>query len=225
MRKIIGFIIFLIIIFVVNLVFYFLSDDYRFFLKKIKDTDQVVYLEEKIIDDTVEQNTLEWAEIAKISDKNEEIFELKDDTWKRVLKSEIILWKNYQKIIDLFSIYDLKILEMNSSIFDITDEYPDNYFEYYSKDLVLYIFPTKTYSGIYDIFSVLDDELPFTINETNSFWDKSFFINLNDDINDRFVRLIISNEWVLFWLKIKRTEYNLVKDKLNSLKIISIEDK
>jgi hypothetical protein len=59
MRKIIGFIIFLIIIFVVNLVFYFLSDDYRFFLKKIKDTDQVVYLEEKIINDTVEQKTLE----------------------------------------------------------------------------------------------------------------------------------------------------------------------
>jgi hypothetical protein len=58
---------------------------------------------------------------------------------------------------------------MNSSIFDITDEYPDNYFEYYSKDLVLYIFPTKTYSEIHDIFSVLDDELPFILNETNSF--------------------------------------------------------
>jgi hypothetical protein len=51
MRKIIGFIIFLIIIFIVNLVFYFLSDDYRFFLKKIKDTNQIVYLEDKVIND------------------------------------------------------------------------------------------------------------------------------------------------------------------------------
>lgn len=223
MRKIIGFIIFLIIIFVVNLVFYFLSDDYRFFLKKIKDTNQVVYLEDKVINDEVaiskeEEKILEWAEVVEASTKNEEIFETKEDSWNKVLKNEVTLWKNYQTIIKLFSIYDLNKLEMNSNLFDLTDEYPDNYFEYYSKDLILYLFPTKTYSEIYDIFSVLDDELPFTINEVNNFWDNSFYINLNENIEDRFVRLIISNKWVVFGLKIKKTEYNLVKDKLNSLK-------
>jgi len=69
----------------------------------------------------------------------------------------------------LFSLYSLNKLEINSNLFDITDEYPDNYFEYYSKDLTLYFFPTKTYDEILDIFSVLDDELPFTLKEVNNF--------------------------------------------------------
>jgi hypothetical protein len=60
-------------------------------------------------------------------------------------------------------------LELNSNLFDITDEYPDNYFEYYSKDLTLYLFPTKTYKEVYDIFSILKDELPYNINEINNF--------------------------------------------------------
>jgi hypothetical protein len=60
-------------------------------------------------------------------------------------------------------------LEINSNLFDLTDEYPDNYFEYYSKDLTLYIFPTKTYTDLYDIFSVLSNELPFSLKEVNNF--------------------------------------------------------
>lgn len=218
MRKVIGFIIFLIIIFVVNLFFYFLSEDYRFFLKKIKDTDEVIYLEEKEVSDELEREIIQWAQVVKTSTKNENIFELKEDTWRMDMRDEISFWVNYNKIIDLFALYDLKKLEINSNLFDLTNEYPDNYFEYYSKELVLYLFPTKNYTEIYDIFSVLDDELPFTINELNNFWDKSFYINLNEDIKDRFVRLIISNNWVTFGLKIKNAEYNLVKEKLNLLK-------
>lgn len=221
MRKIILFIIFLIIIFVVNLFFYFLSEDYRFFLKKIKDTDQIVYLEEKNVSDELEIEITTWAEIVKTSKKNEKIFEFKEDSWTMDVKDEISFWKNYQKIIDLFVLYDLKKLELNSLLFDLTDEYPDNYFEYYSKDLVLYFFPTKNYNEIYDIFSVLDDELPFKINEVNNFWDNSFYLNLNEDIQDRFIRMIISNKWVTFGLKIKKTEYNLVKEKLDLLKEIN----
>ena len=218
MRKIIIFIIFLIIIFVTNLSFYFLSEDYRFFLKKIKDTDQIVYLEDKVINDIIESEILEDAEIVALSNKNEKIFELKDDSWVATLKKEIILWKNYKNIINLFTSYKLIKLEMNSNLFDLTDEYPDNYFEYYSKDLTLYLFPTKTYTDLKDIFSVLEYELPFSINEVNNFWDNSFYINLNQDIEDRFVRLIVTNKWVVFWLKIKKTEYDLVREKLNSLK-------
>ena len=219
MRKIIIFIIFLIIIFIVNISFYFLSEDYRFFLKKIKDTNEIVYLDDKNINDDLEPNIPEGAEFVKLSNENEKIFEIKEDTWSVSLKKEIVLWKNYRKIIELFSVYRLIKLEMNSNLFDITDEYPDNYFEYYSKDLTLYLFPTKTYTDLNDIFSVLEDELPFSINEVNNFWDNSFYINLNNDIEDRFVRLIIANKWVVFWLKIKKTEYDLVREKLNSLKI------
>jgi hypothetical protein len=52
----------------------------------------------------------------------------------------------------------------------------------------------------------------------NNFWDNSFYINLDKDIQDRFVRVVISNNGIVFWLKIKKTEYSLVKEKLNSLK-------
>ena len=219
MRRLIIFLIFLIIIFVVNLIFYFLSDDYRFFLKKIKDREEIIYLDEQMFDDSWEKEILQDAELAKVNNINDEIFEKKDDSWLIELKSEITLWKNYKDIINIFSIYKLDKLEMNTNLFDITDEYPDNYFEYYSKDLTLYLFPTKTYSDLYDIFSVLSGELPFTMNEVNNFWDNSFFINLNNDIEDRFIRVVISNKGVVFWLKIKKSEYNLVKEKLDSLKI------
>ena len=218
MRKIIIFIIFLISTFIINLIFYFISDDYRFFLKKIKNTDNVVYLDEKKYDDIVEDKILDNAELVNTNKSNDKIFELKKNTWIVTLKEEVILWKNYRLILDLFSIYKLNKLEVNSNLFDLTDEYPDNYFEYYSKDLTLYLFPTKTYNDLFDIFNVLSNELPISINELNNFWDNSFYINLDKDIQDRFVRLVISNKGVVFWLKIKKTEYDLVKEKLNSLK-------
>jgi len=244
MRRLIVFIIFLIIIFVINLIFYFLSDDYRFFLRKVKDPEQIVYLEEKTIDDEIkvennyddeikvennyddeikEEEIEDDIEIIELSKLNEKIFELKDDTWVMTLRNEVTLWKNYTDIIELFSIYKLKKLEMNSNLFDITNEYPDNYFEYYWEDLTLYLFPTKTYIDLLDIFSILDDDLPFSLyinwlNEwDNVFWEDSFYINLNEEIKDRFVRLVISHKWVVFWLKIKQTEYGLVKDKLKEL--------
>jgi len=218
MRRIIIFIIFLIAIFIVNLIFYFLSSDYRFFLKKIKNPDEIVYLEDKVYDDTLDNTVLDDVEIINTDKSNERIFELKENDWIVTLKEEVVLWKNYRDILNLFSIYKLNKLEVNSNLFDITDEYPDNYFEYYSKDLTVYLFPTKNYNDLYNIFDVLSKELPFTLNEVNNFWDRSFYINLDKDIQDRFVRVVISNNGIVFWLKIKKTEYSLVKEKLNSLK-------
>jgi len=230
MRKIIIFIIFLISIFIVNLIFYFISDDYRFFIKKIKNPDSVVYIEEKNYDDNIEKENnykenkkidkkiLNNAEIIATSKDNNKIFKLKENDWVVKLKDEVVLGKTYRDILSIFSIYKLKKLEVNLNLFDITDEYPDNYFEYYSKDLSVYIFPTKNYNQIYDIFEVLSKESPFSINQVNNFWDSSFYINLDKDIQDRFVRVIISYKWVAFWLKIKKTEYGLVKEKLKSLK-------
>lgn len=231
MRKLIIFLIFLIIIFVLNVIFYFLSTDYRFFLKKIKSPNEVIYLEEKkynddIIDDNIkyidsnivdnkEEDLVETIELDK---KNEITFEIKNDSDKIELKKQISLWKNYTDILDLFSIYSLEELELNTNLFDLTDEYPDNYIEYFSKDLTLYFFPTKNYSDLYDIFNLLSNDLPFTVNEVNNFWDNSFYINLDEYISDRFVRLIVSNNGVVFGLKIKNTEYDLIKEKLNSLK-------
>jgi|TARA_Y100001960_G_scaffold324040_1_gene403572 hypothetical protein len=69
----------------------------------------------------------------------------------------------------MFSQYDLKKIELNSNLFDLTNEYPDDYFEYYSKDLTLYFFPTKRYNEVYDIFHVLTFELPIELNKVNNF--------------------------------------------------------
>jgi len=226
MRKIIIFIIFLISIFIINLIFYFISDDYKFFIKKLKNNDTVIYLDDKNYDDkkvidekNVNEKILKNAEVIDTDKTNTKIFKIwQNHNWSISLKEDVVLWKNYKLILDLFSIYNLKKLDINSNLFDLTDEYPDNYFEYYSKDLTLYLFPTKNYTELYDIFSVLTNELPITINEVNNFWDNSFYINLDNDIQDRFIRVVISYRGVVFWLKIKKNEYNLVKEKLNWLK-------
>lgn len=242
MRNTILFIIFLIFSFLINVIFYYISADYRFFLKNLKkneltieeqsdflnddfsyNTKNVVENEDDKISDEIEKSEIDDIklddniEIVKTSNENNLIFN--DDKDNKVkIKNNVSLWKNYKDILDIFSNYDLQALELNTNLFDITDEYPDNYLEYYSKELTLYFFPTKTYKEVYDIFSVLEFELPFKMNAANSFWEESFFVNLNQDISDNFVRVVISHKWVVFWLKIKKNEYNLIKEKLNTLR-------
>jgi hypothetical protein len=167
MRNTILFIIFLIFSFIINIVFYYISDDYRLFLKELKTDDNLLEKVEsnstKI--DYIEDNTLE---IVKSSDKNEKIFE-NDLDENITLKKDVNLGKNYKEIIYLFDSYELKELELNTNLFDLTDEYPDNFIEFYSKNLTLYIFPTKSYNEIKDIFTVLEKELPLKVNEINNF--------------------------------------------------------
>jgi len=234
MRNTILFIIFLIFSFLINVVFYYISSDYRYFLKNLKNNELTIEEQSDFLNEDLsyiennepqeeEKNEIDNIklgdniEIVKTSNENNIIFNKETDN-KAKIKENISLWKNYNDILEIFSDYDLQQLELNTNLFDITDEYPDNYLEYYSKELTLYFFPTKNYKEVYDIFSVLEFELPFNINKQNNFWDESFFINLNQDISDNFVRVIISNKWVVFWLKIKKNEYNLIKEKLNILR-------
>jgi len=80
MRKVIAFIIFVIIIFGVNLIFYFLSSDYRFFLKKIKENDDVVYMEEKAYNDKLKTIDIDKHQLVEVSKENEKIFNLDKDS-------------------------------------------------------------------------------------------------------------------------------------------------
>jgi hypothetical protein len=127
---------------------------------------------------------------------------------------EKILWKNYQKILDIFTKYSLKPIELTNNLFDLTWEYPDSYYEYYSKDLTLYFFDTKKYNEVYDVFDILTYDSPFTVNKIDNFWNSSFYINLNEDIQDNYIRLVINYKWVVFGLKIKKSEYNIIKEHL-----------
>lgn len=235
MRNLILFLIFLILSFSVNILFYYVSDDYRNFLKQIKNDDNIETsinyqensenqynystwtidsvdseIDEKI-DEKIDEEDLNNLDLE--NELNEDKLDIED-----IPTSEIVLWQNYNEILDLFKSYDLTRMEVNANLFDLTNEYPDEYLEYYSKDLTLYFFTTKRYTDLKDIFNVLSEELPFDINEINNFWDNSFFINLEDDIDDNIVRIVIWNNWVVFWLKIRKNDYNLVKEKLNTLR-------
>lgn len=222
MRNLIIFIVFLIISFFINVVFYYVSPEYKDFIKNFKEEKILKSENEDIEEKTdpwtvlVEEDESMW--LVKNDNKNNEIFDKINELTNKVqIKENVVLWKNYRDILSLFSSYNLQELEINTSLFDVTTEYPDNYIEYYSKELTLYFFPTKTYSQVYDIFKVLEYELPFNINSVNNFWDKSFYINLDNDINDNIIRIVISYKWISFWIKTKKNEYSLIKEKLNSL--------
>ena len=80
-----------------------------------------------------------------------------------------------------------------------------------------YFFTTKNYKEVYDIFDVLQLELPFKINAMNNFWEKSFYINFNKDVNDA-VRMVILHKWIVFWLKVDKNEYSKIKQRLQNLR-------
>jgi hypothetical protein len=60
-------------------------------------------------------------------------------------------------------------------------------------------------------------ELPFTLNEVNNIWEKSFYINLDWNFNDNNARIIFSYKNRLFWLKVWKKSYNKVKLILDNL--------
>jgi len=214
MRRIIVFLVFLVFLFLVNVIFYFVSDDYKFFLKKIKNNDEIVYIDDTEINDSI-GNQFQDPNITIV--EYDLVDEIKDEdiTTTFITKQpEKILWKNYQKILDIFTKYSLKPIELTNNLFDLTWEYPDSYYEYYSKDLTLYFFDTKKYNEVYDVFDILTYDSPFTVNKIDNFWNSSFYINLNEDIQDNYIRLVINYKWVVFGLKIKKSEYNIIKEHL-----------
>lgn len=242
MKNSILIILFLIFIFILNIIFYYSFDSYSNFIKWLKDPDAKIEnqlqkekaenkdilteLEEikkdiknteiknKILSEqiTTEKQKEIREKITKYKEKEEN--KSKTNKEKTKNKSEITLWKNYTDIIKKFPSYDLKLLDINTNLFDLTNEYPDEYFEYYSRDLTLYFFTTKKYNDVLDIFEILEAELPFTINKANNVWEKSFYINLNEDLDDWVVRMVISYNWIVFGLKIKKSEYDGIKNIL-----------
>ena len=230
MKTIINFLIFFTFMFLVNISFYYISEDYRFFLKKLKKSNQVVYLEEKTINDdynTSDVGLSSAKENIDININNNEIIEeksLKDELWQLFWASiikvdntknvKVVLWKWYKDILNLFKEYDLKEIEDKAKLFDFIDEYPDLYYEYHSINLSVYFFTTKNYNDIYDIFNLLQEDKSFKLNWLNNFLTNSFYINLREDISDSYVRLIIEDNWIVFWLKIKKDDYNKIKQIL-----------
>lgn len=220
MRRIIHVLLFVVFIFLLNLVFYFVSDDYKNFIKQVKTgektTDQhstfpdditVTQPEQSLEDD--EENIIDSTDALPYQPSAEDTFIPQE--------SKKVLGKNYQIILEGFSKYNFDEIELTTNLFDITNEYPDDYYEFYSKDLTLYFFDTKTYSEVKDIFDVLSYDVSFSVNEVDNFANASFYINLNEDIQDNYIRIVMNYKWVVVGLKIKRDQYTQVKQILESL--------
>ncbi|NDK07899.1 hypothetical protein EOM39_01475 [Candidatus Gracilibacteria bacterium] len=168
-------------------------------------------INEDIKDSKVEKNTATEYESDSNEDNNsEEGDNIIDD-------NDAII----QVIFDLFSDYDLQEKEetQNSSLFGLTNEYPYDYKEYYSREkkMTLYVFKEKDYTEILNIFDVISYNLYFKIKKVNNFGDKSFYINLDSDLDDNYVRFVFSYKNSNFGLKIKKDGYNEVKDILKTV--------
>lgn len=215
MKNIILIILFLVGIFILNITFYYTSSDYQNFIKRVKKetsvNTQTWTIENFSWNNNNRENYFSWT-IESKEEKNISQNEVQAEN------EEVKLWKSYQEILDLFKDYDLKKVDVSVNLFDLTNEYPDAYYEFYSPKLTVYFFTSKNYSDLYDIFKVLELELPFKLNASNSFWERSFFINFNSDVNDSFVRLVIVNNWIVFWLKVDKNEYENIKQKLQNFK-------
>lgn len=220
MRRIIHVLLFVVLLFLLNLMFYFISDDYKEFIKQAKTGEKTTEQYSTFPDDIEVSELLETnvTQPENIKDSTDDFsFQpIAEETYVAE-ESKKVLGKNYQVILDGFSQFNFESIELTTNLFDITNEYPDDYYEFYSKDLTLYFFDTKTYSEVKDIFQVLSYDVSFTINEVNNFVDASFFINLNEDIQDNFVRIVANYKWVVVGLKVKREQYPQIKKILESL--------
>jgi len=239
LRYLIYIILFLVTSFILNIFFYFISADYRSFLRSIKadniesskinnvdnidniyiDTEENIKNNEilKEANNQVEDSKLITKEIiSDAENKNNDLKEIK-------VEYTTIIWevketKIEQDFLNRFKEYKLKKLELHPRLFDLTTEYPDEYIEYYSEYLTIYLFGNKSYDSLKDIFKVLTYELPFTINEVNNFWDKSFYINLDNEFQDNQIRIVLLYKNRTFGLKMSKDVYPMIRDKLARLK-------
>ena len=209
MRKWVIILFSLLVLFWLNLILYGFNEDYRFFVKKIKYSEEVIDVKNNSeitdktdIPDIIIPNEVELVKVDPI-----------------IEKQELVLWDNEKRILSKFLAYELKQVSIHQSLFDITTEYPDDYFEYIGidGDMILYLFPTREYEQILEVFDVISYDLPFTLNVLNNFWEASFFINADEEFNDGFVRLVINSRNGVFWLKIKKDLYNDIKEILKNI--------
>lgn len=204
-----------------NIFAYSLSEDYRFFLKKLKYSQDVVYDDVQVDDSQRVVVVSSWvledqAEDTGVIIWQEGITFIDALEGKKILQEPEVLPELTGEEIDFIEAFKKRFVisqvDIPVTLFDITTEYPDKYYEYSNKHIAIYVFPTKTYSEVKKIFEVLEFELPYSINEVNNFWTSSFYINLDDWYSDEIVRIVLEHEKRAFWLKIKKDSYNILKE-------------
>ena len=211
MRKWVIILFSLLVLFGLNLIMYWFNEDYRFFVKKLKYSGEWTQITDQQLEVNYYNDLPE--EIAIVDPEPEEV---KIDIPE---KKELELWEAEKRILSKFFSYDLERILVKQSLFDLTSEYPDDYFEYLGLDgdMILYLFWSREYESIREIFEVISYDMPYTLNEVNNFWEASFFINVDEEFNDDFIRFIIKSTNGVFWLKIKKDLYNDTKEILKNI--------
>lgn len=239
MKNFLYIVFFLIASFILNIFIYYISSDYRDFLRNIKGVESEISTWTILVNTDLKVDiknvwTSENDDREKINNKKEDFQEYImdsssiDNTWNinnndsskveyiSVLE-ELKITKVEEDFLSKFREYSLKEVELHPRLFDLTSEYPNDYFEYYSEYLTVYFFGNKPYWEIKDIFDILTYELPFIVNEVNNFWEKSFYINLKEDFQDNVVRIVLLHKNRTIWIKVKQDFYSHIKEKLTSL--------
>ena len=221
----------LIVLLLGNIILYKTSEEYRFFVTKIRYQDSVIESQNISLNDSVlTQNERRWLSRNTVENEVQQdelslsALEFLESISSWRLRSEMNM-QNLEllpseltfQILSYFSEYNLDSINPEEYLFAITPEYPDPFLQWYSSDVRFYSFPTKTYRDIYDIFDVLSFELPITLNPVNNFGSQSFFINMDTWWDDGYIRVVFEYENEAFWLKIKNLHYNTVRDMLIEL--------
>lgn len=219
--------------FVFNIGIYYVSEDYRYFLKSIKSDEQNIEITDEYsitkeeIKETLENDLNEpldvfvenerpalsntWVE----NQESKESIAMVESPQRQEKKLEMSPYE--KEMLFLFRDYNFTKLDSHGALFDLTTEYPDKYFEYYLPDLSLLFFSTKTYNEVKEIFEIVSDDWNFTLNEVDNFWEESFYINLQEWFDDWYIRLVFTKNWKVFGLKISKNEYTNVKNILKEI--------
>lgn len=261
MKKIVYTLFTLFFLFLVNIVFYYISEDYRFFLQNLKKSDNIsietiidddinldnasplvddknvvidinpdIISEENNIDDNISEEANTWVIVdvdstGSIIDIEKELNDIKLEEEEITNIEKELNWDNNSEKLELsmidneflnkFQVYWISESPYLSSLMWLTTEYPEKYIEYSAKNIEVLFFFDNSFQSIYEFFDIISYDLPFELKRVDNFWDKSFYINLDE--SDWYVRLIIEKNARVFWLKILKSEYNNVKNILNNL--------
>lgn len=227
-RKIIYSLHVLLFILVINIVFFNLSESYNSFVRNLKygvktEETQIVINDDygyyspspenvTYILNTEEEGT---GSVVDTSEENTNFSDMK--IIPKVEETTIYMQDDDIKVLNTFASYNLKRLFEHGSLFDLTTEYPDDYFEYIGGDISIYFFVTKKYEDVKEIFDAISYTLPFSIKEVTLLNKRAFFLNLEENFSDEYIRVIVEYKKRVFWLKIKKTMYNEIKNLIQTI--------
>jgi len=214
-------------LFILNIILYFFIPPYNSFIKNLKylnnnQSNNIYIPEEKNIEkynwesflekniindiDTQTDNTNNDLDVIDIIKDENDFNQIQKDSKN----------KDYSQILNYFSKYNLskKTYDPDYKMFYLTSEYFQEYITYSWSWIDLYIYNNDSFLNIYNFFDEIKDDIWVNINKTNTFWNNSFFINkINKDWR---IRLIIKYSYILIWLNIDKSYYEDIKKILNN---------